>query len=194
MKSGYLYVLAHPSGPSLYKIGQTTRKPEERLAQHNSNYEELAGQIVKETGQKWKLKECFAVPDPVYAEAMFWEAVHTMAAGPERGKVEVITWMGWESLQMCLNEAKKAGMRPLPKLRTRPVRNREWMIKQLEETGITMIGHYRGLVTGVEFQCVKGHVFKKSAGVVAYSKSCPLCGMTDFSNKSNPSQREAPHY
>ena len=52
MKSGYLYVLSHPSDPELYKIGVTIRKPEQRLAQHNSDYTQLTGRIVKETGQK----------------------------------------------------------------------------------------------------------------------------------------------
>jgi hypothetical protein len=28
-----------------------------------------------------------------------------------------------------------------------------------------MIGRYPGLVTGVEFQCEKGHVFMESAGL-----------------------------
>ena len=53
MKAGYLYVLVHPSDPDLYKIGQTTCRPAERLAQHNSDYKKYVGQIVKETGQKW---------------------------------------------------------------------------------------------------------------------------------------------
>lgn len=74
MKSGYLYVLVHPSDPDLYKVGQTTRHPEERLAEHNSRYDEYAGKIVKETGQKWKLKTYIAVPDPYWAEAVFWGA------------------------------------------------------------------------------------------------------------------------
>ena len=65
MKSGYLYVLVHPSDPDLYKVGQTTRHPEERLAEHNRNYKEYSGQIVKETGQKWELKTYIAVPDPL---------------------------------------------------------------------------------------------------------------------------------
>ncbi len=177
----------HLSDPNLFKIGRTTRKPDERLAQHNCNGKEFTGQIVKETGQKWKLKEYFAVPDPVYAEAAFWEAMHTMTGEPERGKIEVITSIEWGPLQMCLDEAKKAGIRPPPKPRTRPVRNREWMIKQLDGTGITMIGRYRGLVTGVEFMCAKGHVFKKSAGVVAYGKSCPLCGMVVSSDNKSKS-------
>ena len=59
MKSGYLYVLVHPSDPDLYKVGQTTRHPEERLIEHNSDYAEHAGRIVKETGQKWELKTYF---------------------------------------------------------------------------------------------------------------------------------------
>jgi len=63
--------LEHPSDPILVKIGHTTRKPEQALAQHNSDYTKLTGQIVKETGQKWKLKEYIAVPDPAYAKAVF---------------------------------------------------------------------------------------------------------------------------
>jgi hypothetical protein len=35
MESGYLYVLVHPSDPDLYKVGQTTRHPQERLVEHN---------------------------------------------------------------------------------------------------------------------------------------------------------------
>ncbi len=72
MKSGYLYVLVHPSDPDLYKVGQTTCHPEERLAEHNNNYEEYAGQIVKKTGQKWEIKTYIAVPDPYWAEMIFW--------------------------------------------------------------------------------------------------------------------------
>ena len=175
MKSGYLYVLVHPSDPTLVKIGQTILKPEERLAQHNSDYEEYAGQIVKKTGQKWNLKEYIPVPDPTYAEAVFWEIFCPQPVFGSKG-IEVMQIMDWERVKIAFDAAKKAGVRPPSKSRTTPVRNREWMIKQLEGTEITMIGRYRGLVTGVEFQCVKGHVFKKSAGVVAYGgKSCPLC-------------------
>ncbi|MBN2433827.1 MAG: GIY-YIG nuclease family protein [Spirochaetes bacterium] len=43
MKAGYLYVLSHPSDPELYKVGQTTRHPEERLAEHNSSVIASAG-------------------------------------------------------------------------------------------------------------------------------------------------------
>jgi hypothetical protein len=180
MKSGYLYVLEHPSDSNLVKIGHTTRNPKEALAQHNSDYTKLTGQIVKETGRKWRLKECVSVPDPAYAKAVFWETTSLHAF---RGK-EDVSRMQQDEVRMCLDVAKKAGTRPPPKPRTSPVRNREWMIKQLEGTGITMTGHYRGLVTGVEFQCTKGHVFKRSAGVVAYGKSCPLCDLEKEDNGS----------
>lgn len=173
MKSGYLYVLVHPSDPTLVKIGVTVCKPEERLAEHNCNLAEYAGNIVKETGQKWILKEYFSVEDPYWAETAFWE---TFSPGPFKDKgIEVMRVRDLKILQPALEAAKKAGIRPLPKPRTTPVRNREWMIKQLEGTGITMTGNYRGLVTKIEFQCSKGHVFKKGAGKVAYNPSCPHC-------------------
>lgn len=175
MKSGYLYVLVHPSDPDLYKIGQTTQHPEKRLASHNSNYEEYTGQIVKETGQKWEIKTYIAVPDPYWAETIFWGAT-PLADIPFRRGIE-IGKMEWGWIQAGLEAAKKAGVRPPPKPRLTPVKDREWMIKQLEGTGITIIGRYSGLVRGVEFQCAKGHVFKKSPGVVAHGKSCPLCGI-----------------
>jgi hypothetical protein len=172
MKSGYLYVLVHPSDPDLYKIGVTTLHPEKRLAQHNRHYEEHAGQIVKETGQKWELKTCIDVPDPYWAARAFWGAT-PLADIPYRGGLEVEK-MEWQRVQKRLDAAKKAGIRPPPS-GTTPVRNREWMLEQLEGSGITMIGRYRGLVAGVEFQCEKGHVFKESPGLVANRKSCPCC-------------------
>lgn len=55
------------------------------------------------------------------------------------------------------------------------LKNRDWMLEQLEGTGITMIGHYRGLLTFVEFRCEEGHTFKESPGLVANFESCPLC-------------------
>jgi len=181
LNPGYLYVLVHPSNPDLYKIGQTNRNPEERLAEHNSNYQEYTGQIVKETGQKWILKEYIEVSDPYWAETVFWQAT-PLGTPPIRRGIEVEK-MKWEWVQAGLDAAKKAGIHPPPKFRTTSVRNQEWMTKQLEGTGITMIGRYRGLATVVDFQCSKGHVFKKSAGVFAKgSRSCPLCSLQQESN------------
>ncbi len=172
MKSGYLYVLMHPSNPDLFKIGVTILDPGKRLAQHNSQHDKYAGQNVKETGQKWELKTYIAVPDPYWAERAFWGATHFPDI-PYREGIEV-EQMEWQLVQKGLDAASKAGVRPGP-LRTPAVRNSEWMQKQLEGTGIKMIGPYAGLVRGMEFQCEKGHIFKESAGVVADRKSCPCC-------------------
>lgn len=172
MKPGYLYVLVHPSDPDLYKIGVTVLHPEKRLAQHNRNHHEYAGRIVKETGQKWELKTYIAVPDPYLAERAFWGAT-PFPDIPYRGGLEVEK-IGWQLVQQGLDAARKAGVRSGP-LRAKPLRDREWMIGQLEGTGIAMIGRYSGLVRGMEFQCEKGHVFKESPGLVANQKSCPCC-------------------
>jgi hypothetical protein len=174
MTSGYLYVLVHPSDPNLYKIGVTVLRPEERLAQHNRQHEEYAGRIVKETGQEWELKTYIPVADPYWAEAAFWGATH-LSVMPGGITVEVQK-MEWNWVQAGLEAAKRAGVRPPPPPRRYgPVRNREWMIQLLEGSGIALVGPYRGLVTGVDFQCEKGHVFKESPGVVAYRMSCPCC-------------------
>jgi hypothetical protein len=170
MKSGYLYVLVHPSDPDLYKIGVTVLHPEKRLAQHNRHHEEYAGKIVKETGQNWELKTYIEVTDPYWAEKAFWGATHFSVIPYLRG-LEVQN-MEWQMVQKGLDAAVQAGVRPA---RTSSVRNSEWMLKQLEGTGITMIGRYSGLLRGMEFQCEKGHVFKDSPGLVANLKSCPCC-------------------
>ena len=86
-------------------------------------------------------------------------------------------------VQKGLDAAMKAGVRPGP-LRTPSVRNSEWMLKQLEGSGIAIIGRYSGLVRGIEFQCERGHVFKESPGVVANRKSCPCC--VDWNWQSGP--------
>ena len=52
VKSGYLYVLTHPSDPELFKVGVTILRPEVRLAQHNTQLDKAAGKVVKETGRE----------------------------------------------------------------------------------------------------------------------------------------------
>jgi hypothetical protein len=174
MKSGYLYVLVHPSDPDLYKIGVTILRPEKRLAQHNSQYEKYAGQIVKETGQKWELKTYIAVPDPYLAEKVFWGATWVSDI-PFRGGVEIFK-MDWKTVQTGLDAAKKAGVRPPRQNPPARSRHHELTLAQLEGTGITIVGRYRGIVRGTDFRCERGHEFTESAGVVANRKACPLCG------------------
>ncbi len=170
MKPGYLYVLMHPSDPDLYKIGATILHPEERLVQDNRLFDEYPGQVVKETGQEWELKTYIAVPDPNWAKVVFWGATG-LAEIPYRSGIEVET-MKWSTVQAGLDAVKKAGVRPPKK---KPRRDRDWMVNQLEGSGLALIGTYRGLLTRVEFQCGQGHVFKESPGLVANRKWCPRC-------------------
>lgn len=177
MKSGYLYVLVHPSDPDLYKVGQTTRHPEERLAEHNSNYEKYAGQIVKETGQKWELKTYFAVPDPFKAETVFWGAT-PLADIPFLQGIEVQK-MEWEWVQAGLDAAKKAGVRLPPKPPPDHVyAYTAWMKKRLEGRGIALVGHVRSKTSGRNnFQCSNGHEWRTVPNNVAEGEGCPQCGI-----------------
>jgi hypothetical protein len=118
------------------------------------------------------LKTCIAVADTYWAERAFWSATHFPDI-PYRGGIEVEK-MEWQLLQKGLDAAGKAGVRTGP-LRAKPVRDSDWMLEQLEGTGIVMLGRYSGLVRGIEFQCERGHVFRESPGVVANRKSCPCC-------------------
>jgi hypothetical protein len=73
MKSGYLYVLVHPSDPNLYKVGQTTRHPEERLVEHNSNYAEYAGRSSKRPVRNGSSKNTLPSPIQVGPKMLFGE-------------------------------------------------------------------------------------------------------------------------
>jgi hypothetical protein len=178
MKSGYLYVLVHPSDTDLHKVGQTTRHPEKRLAEHNSNYEEYTGQLVKKTGQKWELKTYIAVPDPVWAETVFWGAV-PFADIPFRGGIEVEK-MEWEWVQAGLNAAKKAGVRPPPKpLPDYVYAYTAWMKKRLEGRDIKLVGHVTSRSGKATFRCSNGHEWRTRSTYVAEGEGCPQCGIGD---------------
>ncbi len=177
MKSGYLYVLVHPSDPNLHKVGITTRNPEHRLAEHNSNYDEYTGRIVKETGQKWGLKEYHAVPDPNWAEIVFWGATG-LADIPYRRGIEVEK-MEWELVQKALDAAKKAGVRPGPD----PLPDHVYAYtasikKRLEGRGITLLGYVRSVISGkANFRCSNGHEWRTTPLHVGEGQGCPECGI-----------------
>jgi len=177
MKSGYLYVLIHPSDPNLYKIGQTTRHPQKRLAEHNSDHSKHAGQIVKETGQKWELKTYIAVPDPNWAEAVFWAATD-LADIPFREGIEIAR-MEWKLVQAGLEAAAKAEVRPPPKpLPDHVYAYTAWMKKRLEGRGITLVGHVKSKRSGRNnFRCSNGHEWRTIPNNVAEGEGCPQCGM-----------------
>jgi T5orf172 domain len=177
MKSGYLYVLTHPSESDLYKIGVTIREPEIRLKEHNSNYAELAGQIAKATGKKWELKEFHAVPDPYWAEAVFW-ATTPFADIPYRYGVE-IERMSRDQVQKSIVAAKNAGVRPKAgRLPDYVYAYTVWIRKRIEGRGIELLSHVRSIVSGkANFRCSDGHEWRATPLHVGEGQGCPECGV-----------------
>ncbi len=177
MAAGYLYVLTHPSDPNLYKVGQTTRHPNDRLEEHNCRHDEYPGQIVKKTGLNWELKTFIAVPDVYWAEATFWGSTG-LSDMPYRGGVEIAK-LDWQSVQVGLLAAEKAGIRPPPG----PVADHvyaygAWMKKRLKGRGITLLGLVRSKISGKsDFRCVSGHEWRTTPNVVAEGAGCPECGI-----------------
>lgn len=153
MKSGYLFLLEHPSDPLLIKVGYTTGKLKNALERINTNFAKEAGQIVQGTGHKWRMKKKIRVDDPPYAKSVFWE---TSSQHVFRGNHDV-TRMTLDEIELCLAEAKKAGTRPNPT----PKRDKKWFTELIESTGLKMLGEYRGLLTRVEFE-YEGKTFKEA--------------------------------
>lgn len=170
-KPGFIYVLTHSSMPNEFKIGVTTQKVEKRVAQHNSNYSELAGQIVKETGEKWQLQEYHPVLDIYTAEAAFWGTTG-IADIPYRNGVEIFH-MDDKQLQAGLKAARNAGV--VSRVKKKPKYNRAWMVGELKGTGISHIGQRFNHVQYTDFQCEYGHVFKAIPRMLANNKWCPVC-------------------
>jgi hypothetical protein len=181
MKPGYLYVLTHPSDLNLYKIGQTTLHPITRLHQHNSNHEEYAGELVKETGQKWEIKTYIEVLDPYWAESVFWGST-PLADIPYLRGIEVQK-MEWEWVQKGLDAAKRAGLRPSPKeLPDHVYAYTAWMKKRLEGREITLLGYVRSKAAGkATFRCSNGHEWRTRPVSVAEGAGCTVCGVGERS-------------
>lgn len=179
MKSGYIYVLTHPSDPNLYKIGVTVLEPKKRLAQHNRDFAQYAGRVVKETGQEWELKGYHAVPDPYRAERAFWK-LSKFADIPYLGGVEVMR-MSWEEVQQNLEAAKNVCLpseQPPTPLPDHIYAYTASMKKRLEGRGITLLGHVKSMVSGkATFICDNGHQWKTRSMLVAEGEGCPHCGM-----------------
>ena len=178
-KPGYIYVLTHPSDPNLYKIGVTILEPKKRLAQHNTELTKAAGLVVKETGQKWELKEYHSVPDPYWAERAFW-ATTSVSDVPYRRGVEVER-MTWEEVQRGLEAAQKSGLRaeaPQPPIPEWVYAYTAQMKRRLEGRDIVLLGHVKSMVSGKsDFRCSNGHEWRTTPMLVAEGAGCPECGI-----------------
>lgn len=178
MKSGYIYVLTHPSDPNLYKIGVTVLEPKKRLAQHNRDFSKAAGRIVQETGQKWELKEYHAVPDPYGAEGAFWRSTK-FADIPYRGGVEVER-MSWEEVQRGLAAAKSVCLlseKTPTGLQDSVYAYTASMKKRLEGRDIALLGYVTSKSGKSKFRCNNGHEWRTRSILVAEGEGCPECGI-----------------
>lgn len=179
MKPGFIYVLTHPSEPNLFKIGVTILEPKLRLAQHNRDLAKAAGRIVKETGQKWELKEYHAVPDPYWAERAFWGAL-PVSDIPYRNGIEVER-LSLAEVKKGLEAAKKAGLRsekPPPPIPDYVYAYTASMKRRLEGRGITLLSHVKSMGSGKSnFRCCNGHEWRTTPMLVAEGEGCPECGI-----------------
>lgn len=182
IKSGFIYVLTHPSDPSLVKVGVTSRNPQERLKEHNTQFDKAVGKIVANTGQLWVLKESYPVDDIYNAESAFWKR-YPYVDIPFQGKEELLQLdnnrFTWKWIEDGLEAARLIGVRenveqpPMPK--AKPKRGGEWYEEQLRGSGIYPEKGYGNGVTKVWFKCKKDHLFKLDARSLCRSLCCPVC-------------------
>ena len=102
----------------------TTRNPNVRLQEHNTQFDKVAGKVVEATGQEWILKEFYAVEDTYNAESAFFHR-SPLTELPYMLGSELITLddkgMNWDWVHEGLEIAKVAGVRkdtsqpPIPK-------------------------------------------------------------------------------
>ena len=191
---GFLYLLSHPSDTNLFKIGVTRRHPSIRLQEHNTQFGEACGVLVKETGVEWVLEKFIQVDDVFNAEHAFWKRPPLTeipyAYSNELLKLSPDTELNHGWIADGFEAAEKIGVRadlsipPIPK--TKPKRGAEWIKKQLENTGIRPIKGYGNGVTNEWFVCKHSHKFKISGYVLVggykllRKPSCPVCNPENF--------------
>ena len=139
VKSGFVYVLIHPSDSNIIKVGMTTRHPKIRLKEHNTQFDKAAGKIVETTGQEWAIKEFFTVKDVYNAESAFYDRspFNSPQFGIGRGgRTEIIKLIDgggitWDRVQEGLKLAKTVGIRrdlsQSPKIKPKPKKGSEWI-------------------------------------------------------------------
>jgi predicted GIY-YIG superfamily endonuclease len=186
VKAGYIYILKHPSDETLIKVGMTTRNVEQRIKEHNTQFDKAAGLIVKNTGQEWVLYDSIQVEDTYNAESAFWQR-SPWTEIPFRGKQELIKLSGaldWSWVQDGIEAAKSAGVRddiskpPIPK--DAPKTGSQSYHNQLLETGLSPVKGYGNGIAKVWFSCANSHVFKLDSKTLCRFLACPLCEPSKF--------------
>ncbi len=182
VNSGFIYVLIHPSDPYLIKVGMTTRSPQIRLREHNTQFDKDAGRIVESTGKEWVLKEYFEVEDTYNAESAFFqrspltELPGTLSNELIKLDDKCVTWSWvYEGLEAArtIGIRKDTSQPPTPK--PKPKKGSAWIKAQLEGSGLKPVKGYGNGITKVAFECSGGHIFKISGYLLIRFPFCPVC-------------------
>lgn len=182
VSAGFIYVLIHPSDPNLIKVGMTTRNPEVRLKEHNTQFDKAAGRVVEATGQKWVIKEFFAVEDTYNAESSFFHR-SPLTEIPYALSDELLKlddkFITWDWVNQGLEAAKSVGIRrdasqaPIPK--PKPKKGAQWIEDQLKDSGLRPLKGFGNGITKVAFECPNRHVFKLDGRTLIRFPFCPVC-------------------
>jgi hypothetical protein len=187
VQAGFIYVLTHPSDQNLIKVGMTTRSPQVRLKEHNTQFDKAAGKVVEATSQEWIIKEFFAVEDTYNAESAFFHRSPLTeipyALSDELLKIDD-RFITWDWVNEGLEVAKSVDIRrdtsqaPIPK--SKPKKGAQWIESQLKGSGLTPLKGCGNGITKVAFECPKGHVFKISGRSLVRFPFCPVCEPEQF--------------
>ena len=182
VKAGFIYVLIHPSDAYLIKVGMTSRSPQVRLKEHNTQFDKAAGKVVQATGEEWILKEFFAVEDTYNAESAFFHR-SPLTEIPYALSDELLKlddkFLNWDWVNEGLELAKSVGVRrdiskaPIPK--PKPKRGAKWIEASLRDSGLKPLKGFGNGITIVAFECPQRHVFKISGYCLARFPFCPIC-------------------
>ena len=187
VKSGFIYVLTHPSDPYLIKVGMTTRSPNVRLREHNTQFDKVAGKVVEATGQAWILKDFYAVEDTYNAESAFFHR-SPLTELPYHLSNELVILddegMNWDWVNEGLEIAKAVGIRkdtsqpPIPK--PIPKRGAKWIEAELRDSDLMPLKGYGNGMTKVSFKCSQNHIFRISGCNIVRFPFCPVCEPESF--------------
>ena len=182
VKSGFIYVLTHPSDPYLIKVGMTTRSPNVRLQEHNTQFDKVVGKVVETTGQEWILKEFCAVEDTYNAKSAFFHRSPLTELPYMLGDELVILddeYMNWDWVNEGLEIAKAVGVRkdtsqpPIPK--PKPKRGAKWIEAALRDSDLMPLKGYGNGITKVSFKCSQSHIFRIAGCNIVRFPFCPVC-------------------
>ena len=187
VKAGFIYVLTHPSDECLIKVGMTTRSPQIRLQEHNTQFDKVAGEVVEATGQEWIIKDYFEVEDTYNAESAFFRRSPLTeipyALGDELLRLDD-KHMNWDWVNEGLEAAKSIGVRKdasqSPNPKPIPKKGAQWIEAQLEGSGLKSVKGCGNGLTKVYFECPKEHTFKISGYSLVRFPFCPVCEPGQF--------------